>query len=55
MRRMMIITKIKEILCSFFTGAFDYKQATAGGGCCGCVEVDPEVREEYRNVSIKKK
>lgn len=37
----------------FFSGAFDYEQATAGGGCCGCVEVDPEVREEYRKIDLK--
>lgn len=49
---MKLIEKIKETLSRFFSGAFDYDQPTAGGGCCGCVEVDPEVRKEYRKVSL---
>lgn len=51
---MMVLAKIKKKLDRFFKGAFDYEQATAGGGCCGCVEIDPEVREEYRKISVKK-
>ena len=47
---MSLIKRIK----SFFNGAFDYDNPSAGCGCCG-IEADPEIKKAYYRSKIKSK